>query len=119
MANGNGNKGLVMLAAILIPMAGLGAWIFSVGGGQKALELGIQKANEAVATVKREGTDVCRKSEITGVQIKGKVDNLAEKLAAVQADMQSLEDSVDSHMQAQYEMQRQLLDEIKKRNNGN
>ena len=118
MANGNGNKGVVMLAAILIPMAGLGAWIFSVGGGQRALELGVKKANEAVARVKREGTDVCRTSQLTGVEIKGKVDHLAEKVAAVQADMQSLEDSVDAHMQAQQEMQRTILAEIKKRNNG-
>jgi cell division protein FtsL len=100
-----------LLTAVAIPAT---VAIFKLGGNQTETALRIEQVNRFAERIKSEGTNICRLSQLTNVKVEGKVDYLNTQITDVQVDLKNLESKVDEHMRQQTEMQRQILEELRK-----
>lgn len=114
MANGNGQRGVVITWAIFVVLAGATGTLFSlawkaggaiekVDGKAETNATAIVNARDFIETVKREGTDICRSAQLTGVEVKVKIGNMDRRLT-------DMEGKLDKNA----EMQQVILEEIRK-----
>lgn len=128
MANGNGQRGVVITWAIFVVLAGATGALFKLawdaGGAIEKVDGRVATNKTAIGTavtfieaVKKDGTDICRKAQLSAVEVGTQVKNMDRRLTEVQTDVRALEESIRKQ-QGEYRVQQEvILAEIRKRNN--